>query len=579
MSLAMVCGLIRKVLLWCAGALALACAPAQAQAQAQSPFPAGSTCYADAGNGTSYAQYAATPERWNCSEKGWSIEAPRIILRFDLRGSDEAAPRTLVTRLTRFDRMRLTVLGADGSLSSRQIASDEMDFSTSDWQMRASLPDLGAAAEAVVVEIDGARHLGMITDAQLTAEPAYSGASLRLELLIAGLCGMLCVPLIFTFAFFRVLRERFVLWHAAAALCMLVHTFSASGIINHFFDLTMLQLSMISAYSWAGGVVCAGLFIADLIEPEKLDPLQRRLLSLLALWVPTWSTFYLFADGMFRPYSGPVYYASFIPVIALFIWVMTTGRMRGSRAITFQIAAWTPLMVIGAIRIASSFGIFGPPMEMQQEQHISIALEIIITSLGVADRFMIIKRQRDNALEQTKALEEIAERDPLTGLYNRHGIEERFEALHILGFDTMAAIDLDEFKLVNDNHGHAIGDEVLRMTAQALMPDENTLAVRMGGEEFLLLLRGKDAVNRAERRRQAITTRVAREMPGLRRMVTASMGLVEQPQRNRVKSDFITLYSHCDRLLYEAKRGGRNRTMSEKMQSFANRPKSKPAAA
>jgi hypothetical protein len=68
MSLAMVCGLIRKVLLWCAGALALACAPAQAQ----SPFPAGSACYADAGSDTSYAQYAATPERWNCSEKGWS---------------------------------------------------------------------------------------------------------------------------------------------------------------------------------------------------------------------------------------------------------------------------------------------------------------------------------------------------------------------------------------------------------------------------------------------------------------------------------------------------------------------------
>ena len=63
------------------------------------------------------------------------------------------------------------------------------------------------------------------------------------------------------------------------------------------------------------------------------------------------------------------------------------------------------------------------------------------------------------------------------------------------------------------------------------------------------------------------------------RMVTASMGLVEQPQRNRVKSDFVTLYSHCDRLLYEAKRAGRNRTMSEKMQSFASRPKSKPAAA
>jgi diguanylate cyclase (GGDEF)-like protein len=209
---------------------------------------------------------------------------------------------------------------------------------------------------------------------------------------------------------------------------------------------------------------------------------------------------------------------------------------------------------------------------MQLEQHASLALEIIITSLGVADRFLFIRRQRDNALAQTKALEVIVERDPLTGLYNRHGIEERFAELYETGFDTLAVIDLDHFKQVNDNYGHAVGDDVLRAAAEAMMPDENTLAVRMGGEEFLLLLRGKDAFNRAERRRKAISTHVARSVTGMEWIVTASMGLVEQPSGNSVHPDFTALYSHCDRLLYEAKRAGRNRTMSEKIRKFGMKP-------
>jgi diguanylate cyclase (GGDEF)-like protein len=117
---------------------------------------------------------------------------------------------------------------------------------------------------------------------------------------------------------------------------------------------------------------------------------------------------------------------------------------------------------------------------------------------------------------------------------------------------------------------------VLRAVAEALEPDPDTLAIRMGGEEFMLLLRGKDTANRAERRRQAIAVRVSTQVPGLDRVVTASMGMVEQPQGGEVRADFATLYGHCDRLLYEAKHTGRNRTMREKMQSFAT---GKPARA
>ena len=124
--------------------------------------------------------------------------------------------------------------------------------------------------------------------------------------------------------------------------------------------------------------------------------------------------------------------------------------------------------------------------------------------------------------------------------------------------------DLDDLEGVGEDHltgsGHATGDEVLRAVAQVLAADDQTLAVRWGGEEFLLLLAGTDIAARAERRRMAIPVRVATAVPCLTQFVTASMGLVEQIPLDATDVSFDDLYDHCDRLLYEAKVRGRNRT-------------------
>jgi diguanylate cyclase (GGDEF)-like protein len=262
--------------------------------------------------------------------------------------------------------------------------------------------------------------------------------------------------------------------------------------------------------------------------------------------------------------------------MVLFVWTMGVAKRRGSRAVNYQIAAWTPVMVTAAVRILSALGATDAPIEMLVAQHYALGLEVVLTSLGVFDRLVTIRHQRDIAMADLRIFEDRAERDPLTGLLNRRAIEKRFEELHAQGFRAMAVIDLDKFKSVNDTHGHVTGDAVLRAVAEALEPDTDTLAIRMGGEEFLLLLRGKDVANRAERRRQAIAVRTAAKVPGLDRVVTASMGMVELPAGSAIHADFKTLYGHCDRLLYEAKNTGRNRTMREKMQIFGT---GKPARA
>jgi diguanylate cyclase (GGDEF)-like protein len=552
----MVRGLVRQLLFCLSAALGLAAAqPAWAES-----FAPGSTCHAASDS-------AAAPTRWDCAREGWSIAQRHAFLRFDLRGVDYA-PIVFETRLTRFAAMRITVIGTQGRSASRDLTEADLIPASYDWKMAAALPRIYGPVQAVIVRIDEARHVGALTDARLGGLAEASGSLSRGELLIAALCGMLCLPLLFNLAFFRVLREPFLLWHALSTALMLAHTLVTSGLVNRFAALDLGTLSATSAITVGGAIVGASFFAADLIEADKLDARHRRWLRLAALWIAPWTLFYILADGPLRAWSAPAYLASFLPVMALLVWTMAVAKLRGSRAVNYQIAAWMPVMATTLGRIVTSLGVSAAPHEMLVAQHYAMGFEVIITSLGVIDRLMTIRRERDLALAEIRIFEDQVERDPLTGLYNRRAIEQRFARMHAAGFRTMAVIDLDKFKLVNDTFGHLTGDTVLRVAAEALEPDADTLAVRMGGEEFMLLLRGRDTVLRAERRRQAISTRIAAKVPGLDRVITASMGLVELPADGRIGQDFATLYGHCDRLLYDAKDAGRNRTMREKLQSF-----------
>ena len=82
--------------------------------------------------------------------------------------------------------------------------------------------------------------------------------------------------------------------------------------------------------------------------------------------------------------------------------------------------------------------------------------------------------------------------------WQRRAIEARFEELLAQGFDTFALVDLDRFKAINDLHGHQVGDAALIACASAIRPgnDRDSIAVRLGGEEFVVLLRGERTLER-----------------------------------------------------------------------------------
>ncbi|UAB78638.1 GGDEF domain-containing protein [Erythrobacter sp. SCSIO 43205] len=200
--------------------------------------------------------------------------------------------------------------------------------------------------------------------------------------------------------------------------------------------------------------------------------------------------------------------------------------------------------------------------------------------LFIARRLWVVHCERDAAWEEVASLQALTERDPLTGLLNRRVVEERFETLRSQGFDTFALIDLDQFKGVNDRYGHQVGDDVLVACGDALRGSEQRdyLAMRLGGEEFVVLLRGQDAYFRAEALRETLPLKIARAVPVLEEPVTASMGLIELPRTGHGVFSFKELYRRADQLLYNAKASGRNRTCFERLTVFNNAPPSRGSA-
>ena len=180
------------------------------------------------------------------------------------------------------------------------------------------------------------------------------------------------------------------------------------------------------------------------------------------------------------------------------------------------------------------------------------------------------KRHSDYLRNSLNASLELAVTDALTGLFNRRYLETHAKALaeqaNAAGSPLSAlVVDIDHFKSVNDTHGHAAGDSVLREFAQRLRRNTRgvDLVCRMGGEEFIVVMPDTPlwrARQIAERLRSGVAAEPFRVNAATQITVTASVGLATLETAGE---GMDALFSRADQALYAAKREGRNRVVAD----------------
>jgi two-component system, cell cycle response regulator len=170
---------------------------------------------------------------------------------------------------------------------------------------------------------------------------------------------------------------------------------------------------------------------------------------------------------------------------------------------------------------------------------------------------------------RSQKLLRLATRDPLTGLFNRGYVDDRFaiELSRARRYGqplTIAIIDVDRFKLLNDTHGHGAGDFVLRNIGATLRSTfrQSDTAGRYGGEEFVVIIPETDMAT-AEHKLESLRSFVEKtplQLPsGQAVNLTISAGLASLPDDG---TDAQDLFATADERLFQAKRAGRNRIVA-----------------
>lgn len=376
-------------------------------------------------------------------------------------------------------------------------------------------------------------------------------------LVFASACfGIMLAMALLALALAPMLRDVTYAWCAGYILCYAVIQGIHTGFLFHPLELSWLAGSsaMAQAAITAMSVAFAAQFVVRFCELQKYAPLLRVPVTALAAGM---LLVVVLRISRIDPLEqvGQVLIDPLLILGALLLTVAAlAAAFRGSRHAWFFLAGWVPLLTLSALSSAQASGTLPGIPWLDDASLATGAFEAVVLSLGLADRALNVRRDRD----QVRVL---ADHDALTRVLNRRAWCEMVDALiagQVQRPYALLFLDLDHFKLLNDCRGHSAGDHALVAVADALRhelrpPD---LLGRYGGEEFVAMLHGVSSDQAIQ-----IATRLCRRVHRLEIPVddalrlSVSIGLAMHQLDDTVDS----WIERADRAMYAAKSDGRNR--------------------
>ena len=501
-----------------------------------------------------------TAEAWetkaDCGPDRYRDRSPRVWARSDTIPQMEAGPLNLFADGASFDRVILVVRYADGLEIRREF---DRGIANETWlppsRLTFPLPRVEERPTEILMAVDRPRASIIFSTAQLMTDRELAEMRTWLLALFGVIIGILLFPIFLDMAFYSVLRQRFVLWHALLVGSAALYTISSSGIIMLLFpDLDLQTRWHINNWATVLAVAAAGEFLLTFLEPHAV----ARWPALVMRWAPAVTVavtlLTLHGGEPFRLWGRSLWYGMYLPWLAAYAALLFIALRRGSRAAWFLLIGWSGLVLTAGERVLRQIGIFTNDGSPDINIYITAIIEVVVTTMGVADRFLAIRRQRDHAAARETELKRLADTDGQTGLLNRRAFERRLDSKP---GTAIALIDIDRFKAINDSLGHAAGDDAIRALASVLRgaKSEHVLVCRLGGEEFALSFAGPAAAaaeGRVETLRADISLHASKALGG--RRVTVSAGLA--PASDEPLS---TALKKADEALYRAKEAGRDR--------------------
>lgn len=453
---------------------------------------------------------------------------------------------------------RVSVQDAPGRAVRRQdIFSPDLDPRYSRRALVFPLSDDGP----VHVKVEGARYPLRVA---VEPGPDYAAADLWHVRLVLPAIGIVLGVSLAVLLFWAMLRDRVYLLYAGAMLFQLLYALCSYGEAYAWPGLSVLARFGAQGI-WAVGTLATILLVYLWLDYAGLRKVTPRLAAAvrvvgaygggltLVLLVSPWP-----ADKAWFP---DIANALFLLTNAVALVTLVVAWRRGQRHAAYVLIAWVPLLAFTMAR-ALRFSV-GERAEPWLEYGLPWvqAFTAVVLALGLADRMLTFRRERDRAKAH-------AERDGLTGVLNRGGIEHRLDwALIERERERMPVsllfIDLDNFKQINDRHGHALGDACLRAVTRAVSEQfqYGDQLGRLGGEEFVLVLSGVERPV-ALRIAEQVGARIRRDcacVEGVAVAVTASIGVAQARDGDSVAS----LIARADQAMYAAKRAGGDRVMTE----------------
>ncbi len=403
--------------------------------------------------------------------------------------------------------------------------------------------------------------------------------------------GAAVLVMVYTLFLMLSIREKPYFWYLLYASAAVVMYLALSGLgYRYIWGFTPILADAIPHFAIVAFYCLAIQFSRSFLDTDKQAP-QLDALLLLLLGVTAFSGILLIIN--IREIALNLLMLTglalgLFPAIGIYLWSKGQHQARGY---TLAWSIWSITVICGILRFqgvipTSNFAIGATRFGM--------ILETILLAFALVDRVNILRkdklaaeereriaaqqatdqleskvRERTRELDQARLhAEKLASQDSLSGLLNRRaffqqGKSEVHRAQRYNQPLTVMMLDIDHFKQINDQHGHAAGDQVITTVAGILndILRESDIKARIGGEEFAVVLiqtpRNK-ALHLAERIREEIQHTPASHQ-GNTVNITASFGIAEVTSEIHGDSTLDQLLARADKALYWGKNNGRNR--------------------